>query len=174
MKWKCGKSSDIKKSKLSDIATQPYSYIATQLHSHRATQPHSYIATKKSTKGGPFGYVATWLCGSVAMQLCSSVAIWLCGYVAMWISSKISFHVFRQILVPYPRFSRNLGRIFIIFRCPPFPNLTFFEVQICKHNMFKDVPIHFVIFFEVFWYNKNHKYGAPGVGKSRNHGTSRI
>ena len=38
----------------------------------------------------------------------------------------------------------------------------------------KNVPIYFLILFEVFWYNKNHKYGAPGLGKSRNHEKSRF
>ena len=34
---------------------------------------------------------------------------------------------------------------------------------------FNDVPIYFLILFEVFLYNQSHKYGAPGLGKSRNH-----
>jgi hypothetical protein len=45
-----------------------------------------------------------------------------------------------------------------------------YEKIIC----FKDVSIYFLIFVEVFWYNKSHTYGAPGLGKSRNHEKSRI
>ena len=33
------------------------------------------------------------------------------------------------------------------------------DSQICKNNIFKDIPIYFLIFFEVFGYNKSHKYG---------------
>ena len=39
---------------------------------------------------------------------------------------------------------------------------------------FQDDPIYFLIFIEVSWYNKRHKYGAPGPQKSRNHGKSRF
>ena len=56
---------------------------------------------------------------------------------------------------PGHTFSRNRRR----FLCPIFTKIIFFQ----------DVPIYFLIFFEVFWYNKNYKYGAPGLGKSRNH-----
>ena len=48
------------------------------------------------------------------------------------------------------------------------------EVPERTNNIFKDVPIYFLIFFEVFGHNKSHKYGASGLGKSRNHAKSRI
>ena len=48
------------------------------------------------------------------------------------------------------------------------------DSQIWKNNTFQDVPIYFLICFEVLWYNKNHKYGAPGHDKSRNHGIWRF
>ena len=50
-----------------------------------------------------------------------------------------------------------------------FWNVRFSDSYISEDNMFQDVPIYFLIFVEVCWYNKNHKYGAPAVGKSRNH-----
>ena len=43
------------------------------------------------------------------------------------------------------------------------------KFQKVKIIFFKDVPIYFLILFEVFWYDKSYKYGAPGLGKSRNH-----
>ena len=53
------------------------------------------------------------------------------------------------------------------------PNLTNFrssrKLRYEKIICVKDVPIYFLIFVEAFWYNKSHKYGAPGLGKSRNH-----
>ena len=49
-----------------------------------------------------------------------------------------------------------------------------FESQISIDNIFQDVPRLFRDFLEVFWYNKMNKYGAPGLGKSRNHEKSRI
>ena len=31
-----------------------------------------------------------------------------------------------------------------------------------KIILFQEVPIYFLIFFEVFWYEKNYKYGVHG------------
>ena len=44
-----------------------------------------------------------------------------------------------------------------------------FDSQISKDNIFPGCSQIFLDFFEVFWYDKMKKYGAPGVGKSRNH-----
>ena len=49
---------------------------------------------------------------------------------------------------------------------PPIRVMFFFEncgSHICKDNIFcQDVRTHFLIFFEVFWYNIPHKYGVHG------------
>ena len=37
-----------------------------------------------------------------------------------------------------------------------------FECHISKDNIFQDVPIYFLIFFEVFWHKKSKKYGVYG------------
>ena len=36
------------------------------------------------------------------------------------------------------------------------------KFQKVKIILLKDVPIYFLIFFEVFWYKKRHKYGVHG------------
>ena len=41
----------------------------------------------------------------------------------------------------------------------------FSKILIVRHGkiiFFQDVPIYFLIFFEVFWYKKSHKYGVHG------------
>ena len=49
------------------------------------------------------------------------------------------------------------------------------DQQIYKdsHSFRKGVH-NFLVFFEVSWYNEIHKYRAPGVRKSRNHGNVRF
>ena len=52
----------------------------------------------------------------------------------------------------------------------PFENFRFFEFSIliyAKIICFQDVPINFLIFFEVFWYKKNYKYGVNGPRNDR-------
>ena len=96
--------------------------------------------------------MALWLCSHVAMWLYGYVAMWLCGYVDKF--QNFEFLNFKDARSWVHTWS-------IIFE--------FVGSQVYKDNIFQDVPIYFLIFFEVFWYNKNHKYGVPGLGKSRNH-----
>ena len=49
-----------------------------------------------------------------------------------------------------------------------------FEVQICRHNCFKDVYIYFLICFRVTWYIKMFELGFPGGRKSINHESVRF
>ena len=68
-------------------------------------------------------------------------------------------------MVPYPRFSINSWTDLHYFPVPVFSNIDIFLKSIyAKIICFEDVPICFLIFSEVFWYNKSHKYGAPGLG----------
>ena len=67
--------------------------------------------------------------------------------------SKNQFIFFDRSWSHIHDFGDVIKRIFIIFRCPSFPTLTKNEVQICKKICFKDVPVYFLIFREVFWCN---------------------
>ena len=68
----------------------------------------------------------------MALWLCSDVAMWLYGLCG-YVAMWISSKIFE-----------------------------FFGSRISKDNIFQDVPIYFLILFEVFWYNKSHKYGVHG------------
>ena len=133
----------------------------------------SYIATKGSTKGGRpeaaslCGYVALWLCGSVALWLCSYVAMWLYGYVAMWlcgyVDTKNIYKTYIQKIYP-----KNISKKYIQkinsknggFAFRKFSK--FLIVRYGKIIFFQDVPIYFLIFFEVIWYKKSQKYKVYG------------
>ena len=121
-----------------------------------ATQPHSHIATAAAPlwrRPQAASFVAMQLCGYVALWLCSYVAMWLCGYVAMWLCGYVDkFQICKFLNFKDSR--RWLHTCSNIFE--------FFECQIRKDNIFQDVPIYFLIFFEVFWYKQNHNYRVHG------------
>ena len=87
--------------------------------------------------------MALWLCSYVAMWLYGYVAMWLCGYVDKLQKFKFQNLKIQKVGCTHgPEFSKFLGLIF--------PKIIFFQ----------DVPIYFLIFFKVFWYNKGDIYGS--------------
>ena len=55
---------------------------------------------------------------------------------------------------------RKISKTKQVFSGPKFE--IFLQFQKVKIRFVQDVPINFLIFFEVFWYKKSHKYGVHG------------
>ena len=103
------------------------------------------------------------------------------NFIYLWIDQNTSTNIRKYMETPWTNiifvnmWLKNLKISGNICVCLGYHVFFWFSSLIFTKIIFsQDVPIYFLIFFEVFWYNKSHKYGAPGLGKSRNHEKSRI
>ena len=77
-----------------------------------------------------YGFLALWFCGCLVL--------WFCGSMFSK-NTKIAFHGFRKILIPYPRFSRfhwTDRRVFVGTRFSKIAIFEFPNIPILKHVVF--------------------------------------
>ena len=81
------------------------------------------------------------------------------GPAAEGVAHKIILEIYTQKNIQKIFFEKN-----VVYLSNMFENV---DSQIWKNKKTQDVPIYFLIFFEVFWYKKGHKYGVRGPRNDR-------
>ena len=127
-----------------------------------------------------YGFIVVWLYGFFGF-----VVSWFYGFVVLWFHgcmdswfpkiTKLSFHAFRKILIPSPRFSRWYSTDLHPFSAPVFskssPSFSIWLIprfEIYKNICLKTFP-YFLYVLKYFWHIKINKSGGRGAQKSIDH-----